>query len=272
MVYHDLLKDPEARNEVLLEEFGLREEELTPRVVVSPLPFKYIFPEDYEERLKEEGIAFRYFRPDDAILSAFHGNLLLEKDGRKGLVLFLGRGVVEFSERIMVLSTSERVEEILFLGSAGGIKDVYTGDLVIPEAAVPFENVSEIYVDVVRHLPLPDEGLVEEVEGYARETGLRVVRGVHATVPLVYMETEEFLSYLARIGTITVDMEISAFFRILRRNGKRGAALVRVSDVPLLGHHLFSEEYERTKPTLRRKALEAMFHVALRFLRLKGGE
>ena len=269
MVYHDLLKDPEAREGIFLAEFGIKEGELTPRIVVSPIPFDHVFPENYEELLEKEGISFEYRKPDDPILSWLHGNLVLEKDWRRGLVLFLGLGVVEFTERIMVLSTSERVKEILFLGSAGGIQGVRTGDLVIPNAVIPFENVSEIYVDVVRHLPLPDEGLSKEVEGYAKETGLRVVRGIHATVPLIYMETEEFLRYLAQIGAITVDMELSAFFRILKKNGKRGTALLRVSDVPLQGHHFFSEEYEKLKPVLKRRALEASFHVTLRFLGLK---
>ncbi len=268
MVYHDLLRDPEARNQIFLDEFGMEENKLTPRVVVSPIPFKYIFPEDYEERLRNTGIAFHYVHPDDAILSAFHGNLVLEKDGRRGYVLFLGRGVVEFTERIMMLSTSEKVRDILFLGSAGGIKDLYTGDLVVPYAIIPFENVSDIYVDTVRHLPLPNDDLVKEVFDYAKETGLKVVSGLHATVPLIFMETREFLEYLAKIGALTVDMELSAFFRILNRNRKRGAALLRVSDIPLHGQHFYSEEYERTKKTLRRRALEGMLHVALRFLGL----
>ncbi len=268
MVYHDLLREPEARNKIFLDEFGIEEDQLTRRIVVSPMPFNYIFPENYKEQLKENGVSFSYVRPTDPILSAFHGNLFLEKNGKKGFVLFLGRGVVEFTERITILSLSDRVEDILFLGSAGGLRGVKTGDLVVPEAVIPFENVSEVYVDVIRYLPLPDEELSREVEGYAQETGLNVIRGVHATVPLIYMETREFLEYLVKIGAITVDMELSAFFRILNRNGKRGTALLRVSDVPLYGQHFYSEEYERTKKTLRRRALESMLHVALRFLGL----
>ena len=266
MVYSDLLGDPEARESIFLEEFGVGEEEMSKRAVVSPVPFQYIFPEDYEERFREMGISFNYVKPTDPILSVFQGNLILEGNGRKGIVLFLGRGVVEFTERIRILATSPRVKDLLFLGSAGGVQGVQSGDLHIPRAVIPFESVSEIYVDATRHLPLPDEELRKEVLGYAEETGLRVVQGIHATLPLIYMETGEMFEYLAKLGALSVDMELSAFLRIVRAHRKNGVGVLRISDIPTEGEHFYSEEYERKKKVVRKKALEGLFHIALRFL------
>ncbi len=266
MVYSDLLEDPEAREYIFLDEFGVREEEISKRAVVSPVPFQYIFPEDYEERLRRMGISFGYLHPTDPILSRFHGNLVLDRDGKKGIILFLGRGVVEFAERIRILATSPRIEEFLFLGSAGGVQGVRSGDLHIPGAVIPFESVSEVYVDATRHLPLPDEELKKEVLGYAEETGLRVVQGIHTTLPLIYMETREMFEYFAKLGVLSVDMELSAFLRIVRAYRKKGVGVLRISDLPAEGEHFYSEEYERKKKGVRKKALEGLFHIALRFL------
>ncbi len=255
MVYSELLSDPEGRKAIFREEFGIDEALITPRVVVSPIPLDTVFPEDYREILEDEGISFQEYVPEDHILTSWARNLLVEE---KGLILVLGRGLVEFTDRLRILLTSD-VREILFVGSTAGIQGVETGEIVAPRAAIPFENVSEIYVDVTRHLPLPDRSLYEEITGYG------VKEGVHATVPLFYMETIEFLGYLKEIGVNTLDMELSAFFRLVRAYSKRGVALLRVSDLPLAREHFWSEEHEMKrdrKEASKRKLLE----LSLKFL------
>ena len=269
MVYGDLVNDPKERNKVLQEELGFKEEELTPRIVVTPIPFSHVFPHDLEDRIAALGIHYEWRHVTDPLLRPHHGNLLLEKDGKRGIVAFLGRGLIDFTERIRLISLTSVVKEVLFLGSAGSLDSAFrTGDLNIPRYVIPFENISTIYVDVTRAVPKADETLYKEVHNIAKKTGLRVLSRLHATVPLIYMETKEFLEYLRGVGISTIDMELSAFYRITRFHGKKAIAVLRTADIPLEGAHFFSEEYEKHEKERKEKALEAFLAISLQFLGL----
>ncbi len=270
MVYGDILNDPEERKNIIKEQFGIEEEKISERVVVTPVPFNQVFPEDLEERLSRLGITSEWFEVRDPILRTHHGNLFLEKNGKTGFLAFLGRGLIDFTEKIRLLCLVPHVKEILFLGSAGSLQpNVMTGDLNIPQYAIPFEDISTIYVDVTRAVPEADPELWKAVVSLAKKTGLTVHTRLHATVPFIYMETKEFLEYLKDVGVVTIDMEVTSFFRITKFHGKKAAALLRVSDMPLTEYRFYSENYEEWKKGRKERALDAFLRIALEFLQLK---
>ncbi|NPA86679.1 MAG: purine-nucleoside phosphorylase [Candidatus Diapherotrites archaeon] len=255
MAYSELLSDPEGRKEIFQELFGLEEELIPDRVVVSPIALEAVFPQDFRKVFDEKGLDYEEFIPEDKVLGKVARNILIEG---KGLMLVLGRGVVEFVDSLRVLLSADS-PDMLFVGSSAGIQGVDTGDIVAPEAVIPFENVSEIYVDVTRHLPVANPDLLNEV----KVPGVK--ESLHATVPLFYMETLDFLRYLKVIGVNTIDMELSAFYRLASVHGARAAALLRVSDLPLVGEHYYSESYQRKKDK-KLASKYRLLELALRFL------
>ena len=230
------------------------------------MPFNTQFPENFEEILVNMGIKVSRVNVGDQILKQFRGNLLLERDGNRGFIAFIGRGLIDFTERIRILSTISQVKDILFIGTAGSLSnEVLIGDLNIPKYVIPFENVSDFYVDPTIAIPQADEALLNEIYEYAKETGTKVHSVLHATLLLPYSETTEFLNYLKNIGVYTIDMEVSAFYKIARFYGKRAVAVLRISDMPLI------ELNKQKELAIARReiAVNAIFRIVLKFLRLE---
>ncbi|BDC18823.1 purine-nucleoside phosphorylase [Acidianus sp. HS-5] len=265
MVYGNFIRNQGIRRKVIKEELGIEEDETPERVVVMPMPFSTQFPKNFEDTLTNLGIKVNKAEVGDQILREFGGNLLLEKDGNRGLITFIGRGLIDFTERIRILATISRIKDILFIGTAGSLSnEILIGDLNIPKYVVPFENVSDFYVDPTIAIPQADEKLFNEIYEYARETGVKTHSALHATLLFFYSETTDFLNYLMDIGVSTIDMEVSAFYKIARFYGKRAVALLRISDMPLI------EQQEQQKPIKARRetAVNATFKIVLRFLKL----
>ena len=253
-------------------EIGVPEQELPKRIVVSPVPFEDVFPINFVARLNAAGVNVKEIRPEDHILRKIGSNYILEAGEKRTLLTLLGRGAVEFSDRVYLLSLTETVQDIIFVGSAASLQDhVRTGDLNVPELALPLENVSALHVDVNRAVPRADPALHRELLQAAREHSNNSVHSEkHATVTLFYQETKELLEFLRDFGVATIDMEISALYRIARFYGKRAAAVVRVSDMPLHGKHVLDEEYAAMQGPLRKQAKEAFSELWWRLPWAKG--
>ncbi|WP_231918249.1 purine-nucleoside phosphorylase [Saccharolobus solfataricus] len=265
MVYGDFIRNQEVRKRITKEELGIEEDEIPERVVVTPMPFNTQFPKNFEDTLTNLGIKVNRLKVEDQILRQFGGNLLLEKDGNRGFIAFIGRGLIDFTERIRILATVSRIKDILFIGTAGSLSnEILIGDLNIPKYAIPFENVSDFYADPTIAIPQADEKLLNEVYEYAEETGVKTHSTLHATLLFPYSETTEFLNYLLNIGVSTIDMEVSAFYKMSRFYGKRAVAVLRISDMPLIELH----KQEELIKARREIAVNAVFRITLRFLKL----
>jgi len=123
MVYGDFVKNEELRRKVIMSEFGIEELKFPDKIIVTPLPVENTFPDGFEERLKEMGIEYKWLKPSDYQLKLFKGNLYIKKGNRSGFIIFTGRGLIDFTERIRILCLIENIKEILFLGSAGSLDD-----------------------------------------------------------------------------------------------------------------------------------------------------
>jgi len=250
------------REEIIQTEFGIREEDISNKIIVTPLPFEALFPKNIEERLRKLGISFEWYKVPHIMLRNFKGNLLLKKNNKKGFIMFLGRGLIDFTERIRILCLIPKVREILFIGSVASLdKNVKPLEFNIPLYVIPFENISTIYSNFMEDLPVADKILWKRIIDLARKENIRFHTKLHATVPFLYMETRRFLEYLRNIGVSTIDMEVSGLFRIANHYKKRAVALLVVWDTPLFGGVKVSEG-------LIEEIKEKTLRIALRFLNL----
>ncbi len=270
MVYGDLLKNPIERNKLLISEFGINEEEIPKRIAVTPMPIKlHTFPENFEKLLKDYGIKLIKVKSDDPILKKLGHNLILKKGNKTGMVLQLGRGAIEFADRIKLLSMVPQLEEILFLGSAASLcSSMPPNSFNVPKVCLVLEQVGFYFSDITKALPLANRKLVKEIKAIAKKHKAKVFSKLHATTPLFYIETQEFLMYLKAMNVCTLDMEVSTFFTISNFHNKKPVALLRVSDFPLHKAHFFSQEYQILKKKYKEKSLEIMLKVALEFMGL----
>ncbi|HII74558.1 TPA: purine-nucleoside phosphorylase [Sulfurisphaera tokodaii] len=265
MIFGDFIRNKEIRKRVIKEELGAEEDEIPERVVVTPIPLNTQFPKNFEDILINMGIKVNRLKVGDQILQQFQGNLFLEKDGSRGFIAFIGRGLIDFTERIRILATISQIKDILFIGTAGSLSnEILIGDLNIPKYVVPFENISDFYVDPTAAIPQADETLLDEIYEYAKETEAKAYSALHATILFPYSETTEFLNYLVNIGVSTIDMEVSAFYKVTKFYGKRAVAVLRISDMPLIELHK-QKELIKVK---REIAINAIFKIVLRFLKL----
>jgi len=250
------------KEEIIRIEFGIREKEISNKIVVIPLPFEALFPKDIEKRLKEFEIDFEWYKVPHIMLKNYKGNLFLRRKNKKGFIMFLGRGLIDFTERIRLLCSITKVKEILFIGSAASLDEkIKPLEFNIPLYVVPFENVSTVYSDFINDLPIAHKTLWKRIINLVKEEGCIFHTKLHATIPFIYMETKRFLEYLKDVGISTIDMEVSGLFRIANHYKKKAAALLVVWDTPLFGEVKVSEDLiEKTK--------EKTLKIALKFLDL----
>jgi len=240
MVYKNLV----VSKEVLEGEFGV--EELSERIFVSPIEWDRVLPDDWIERFKSKGYRVEEVIPEDPHLKKLEKNYRINNT----LFLFVNRGVVESADRFYILVRNNKVREIIFLGTAASLIDeLDRGDVNIPLYALAWENVSSKYVDVSEAVPKADEELLNKVteiaRKYSKKYGLNVGSYNHATVELLYEETEELLMYFREFNVGTVDMELSSLYRLARYFNKKAIGILRVGDRPLHKEHFWAEEYKR---------------------------
>ena len=56
MALGDFITNKEVREKIIKDNFGLREEEFPERVVVTPIPFDFQFPKNFESSLAGLGV------------------------------------------------------------------------------------------------------------------------------------------------------------------------------------------------------------------------
>jgi len=227
-----MYKDGIHSEDILLEEFGTNE--LSRRVVVTPVQWRRSLPEDWVGQLESEGFAVEKFLPRDKHLSKLETNYRINNT----LFLFLGRGATEFSYRFFILVTHSQVREIIFLGIGASLVDsLNTGDINIPKLALPIEFTSLHFVGFSEALPIAAEDLLNEVTDiagkYADEKDIKVANYNHATIELFYEESEELLKYLAGFNVATIDMELAIAYRLAKYYNKKAIGIIRVGDRPL---------------------------------------
>ncbi|MFH0806359.1 MAG: nucleoside phosphorylase [Candidatus Brennerbacteria bacterium] len=133
------------------------------------------------------------------------------------------------------------VKTFIRIGTCGGLKEeIQAGDLIIPTEALRAEGTTKEYVGP-EFVARADKGIVDTLEGAAREAKVRYWKGVNRTHDAFYEPVENMLKLLelypdGRAGEeslplVSSEMECSAVFVIALLRGLRAGAVLAVNTV-----------------------------------------
>ena len=254
MVYYSQVN----KKEILIEEFGV--EKLTKRVIICPIEWNRVLPDDWIDRLKKK-YKVETFKTGDRHLSKIEKNYRIKDT----LFLFINRGVAEATDRFYILAKNPKVKDIIFLGTAASlVDDLDAGDINIPKFVLPWEELSSEYVNAFEFLPVGNTDLINNLtkraKKYAQTYNLKVKNDNHATVELFYGETVELLKFFKQMSISTIDMELSALYRLAIAFGKKAAGILEVGDRPLHKEEFFSQKH-KNKKNKRNESKEVIFKI-----------
>lgn len=177
----------------------------------------------------------------------YRGVTLLYKNS-KVTVISSGIGSPMSGDCALALSYTD-CEFVIFSGSAGAINKNYNiGDMLAVSEAVIGEGFSryhrkDITEDCFGELAVGSneiaEGLVDAIRRYETSLGIKSFIGRIFTIDSILGERKDTFDYMLGKGCDAVEMEVSAVFTACRCGGKKAAALILISDLPLRYRNLF---------------------------------
>ncbi len=226
MVYGELGKD--ALKWATQSIFGLTQPQIPEHVVISPFKIERYF-KDFFDVLKAHGASYEETKT----------GYMVNVDGKRVLFCRGAIGASMFADIGYVLCNSRNVEEVIFLGTGGGIsRDVKTADINIPSNCLRLDKVLEIMLPLEAPAKA-DPGLRRRiwklVEEEVKGLGISLHDGLHATVPFLLCENKPFLVDLLNRGVLSVDMELSVLYALANHFSKKAVGIIRVDDLPLQG-------------------------------------
>jgi purine-nucleoside phosphorylase len=257
MVYGEL--KGRALKWAMKEVFGLDPESMPASVVVSPFKVEQCF-KDFQKILTQNALTFR------RVGTGF----LVRRNDRRALFCEGGIGASNFADSSYILCHCRNVEEILFVGTGGGIgEDVQTADINLPPSCIRLDKVLEILLPPEAPAeadPTLNRELKIMIEREASSLGITVHNGIHATVPFFLSETRKLLTDLQRQGVVSVDMELSVLYALANYYDKKAAGIVRIGDLPLRGMPTWKSRScrLRLKEKVHRKILESIIQYLFR--------
>lgn len=123
-------------------------------------------------------------------------------------------------------------ESLLFLGWCGAIAPALAvGDPVLPTGAWIEEGTSPLYGADPRQPARPDPLLTQSVAEVLRWQQMAYHAGPIWTTDAIYRETVEKVRRYQALGTLGVEMELSALFSVAAFRNRPAAGLLVVSDI-----------------------------------------
>lgn len=212
----------------------------------------------------------------DTVVTEFAGwyrGATLEVNNKSVTVISSGIGSPMSGDCALALGYTD-CENIIFSGSAGAInKDYNIGDMLAVSEAVIGEGFSRYHREDIRKdcfgELVPGDGemaqrLMDTIREYGSKYGVSCHRGRIFSIDSILGERKDTFDYMLEKGCDAVEMEVSAIFTACRRAGKKAAALILISDLPLKYRNLFegiteadTEKYNEIKNDMPGILLEA---------------
>lgn len=163
-------------------------------------------------------------------------------DGKTISVMGAGMGMPSMGIYSYELFNFYNVESIIRIGSAGAIKDeVNLKDIVIAMGACTDSNYASQYELNGTFAPIADFELLSRAQKFSKEISSRTFVGnIYSTD--VFYSSKEILPKWEKMGVLAVEMEAAALYMNAARAGKKALCLLTISDCPLRGLSLSSEE------------------------------
>jgi len=233
--------------------FGIDPESTPSKVVITPLKVEEFF-EDFQTIVTSKGLKF------ERVGNGF----LVWKGNKQTLFGEGGIGASNFADSSYILCHCKNVEEIIFVGTGGGISEhVETADINMPPSCIRLDKVLEIFLPPeapAKADPELAENLKKVIEKEVQNLGIKVHSGIHATVPFFLSETKQLLTNLQKQGILSVDMELSVLYALANHYNKKAMGIVRIGDLPLKGLPTWrSRSYKlQLKREVHKKILEGI--------------
>ena len=177
--------------------------------------------------------------------------------GKKVSVMGGGMGMPSIGIYSYELYAFYGVEQIIRIGSAGGISDnVHLRDLVIGMGASTNSNFAHQYKLPGTFAPIADFGLLRKAVEIAESKGISVAVGNILSSDTFYTDDETANDQWKKMQILCVEMEAAALYMNAARAGKKALCMLTVSDHLYTGEALSAEERQTTFHEMMEVALE----------------
>lgn len=150
------------------------------------------------------------------------------------------------------------VKKIVRIGSAGAINSkVNLKDIIIAMGACTDSNYGSQYKLDGMFAPIANFNLLKRAELCAKELGINPFVGNIFSTDVFYSDLE-ILHKWDKMGVLAVEMEAAALYMNAASSGKEALCVLTVSDCPLRGLSLSSEERETGFCNMVKIALETV--------------
>ena len=179
--------------------------------------------------------------------------------GKEVSVMGSGMGIPSIGIYSYELYNFYGVENIIRIGSAGAISDdVDLRDVVIGMGACTNSGYASQYNLIGTFAPIADYGLVERAKSAADNLKISVKVGNILSSDTFYDDDNEYLLKWKKMGVLAVEMESAGLYMNAARCGKKALCILTISDCPLKGTSLSSDERQCGFKNMMNTALETI--------------
>lgn len=177
--------------------------------------------------------------------------------GKKISVMGSGMGMPSMGIYSYELYTTYGVENIIRIGSAGGLSDdVKVHDIVIGMGASTNSNYASQYKLPGTFAPLADFGLLRRAVEVAEREGIKYVVGNMLSSDTFYTDSSSDNDLWKKMHVLAVEMESAALYMNAARLGKKALAIFTISDHLYTGESLSAQERQESFRDMMKIALE----------------
>lgn len=210
----------------------------------DPLRAKYI-----AETYLEDAVCFNTVRNMFGYTGTYHG--------KKVSVMGGGMGIPSIGIYSYELFHFYDVEQIIRIGSAGGISDnVHLRDLVIGMGASTNSSYAQQYKLPGTFAPIADFGLLRKAVETAEAKNIPVAVGNILSSDTFYSDDETANDQWKKMQILCVEMEAAALYMNAARAGKKALCMLTISDHIYTGEALSAEDRQTTFHDMMEVALE----------------
>ncbi len=212
--------------------FGLDPASMPARIVITPLKVEEYF-DNFQVIIGSRGLTFERFA------GVSRDSFLVWRGDKQALFCEGDVGASNFADSSLILCHCRNVEEIIFVGTGGGIgENVESADINMPPSCIRLDKVLEILLPPQAPAKA-DSDIAKKIksliEKRVQDLGIKVHEGIHATVPFFLAETKQLLTKLQKQVTLSVDMELSVLYALANHYHKKAVGIIRIGDLPLKG-------------------------------------
>lgn len=173
-----------------------------------------------------------------------------------------GMGMPSFGIYCTELFKDYDVQTIIRVGSAGGLRDeVKIRDLVLAQGACTDSNLNNLRFEGINFAPIADFELLQAAYSVGEQRGDRMHVGNCFSSDSFYNDRAELVSRTAEYGTFAVEMEAAALYTLAAKYGRKGLAILTISDHLLTGEETSALERQESFGDMVEMALETIVAV-----------